>query len=146
MVDFEEPGVINPDGLGAVVSGMAGVYSLQWVTEEEAAVVGTYRLDIRLLFTDGLKIIFSIQSEMLKRPIQLRLLTVHTSCNLVTKVTRFTYLFHRFNSLYFDPPSLQGGSCGWPGHLGQGNPLLHKDLRETKVCHFLIFSHEALSI
>ena len=90
MVDFEEPGVINPDGLGAVVSGMAGVYSLQWVTEEEAAVVGMYRLDIRLLFTDGLKIIFSIQSEMLKRPIQLRLLTVHTSCNLVKKVARFT--------------------------------------------------------
>ena len=44
MVDFEEPGVINPDGLGAVVCGMAGVYSLQWVTEEEAAVVGMYKL------------------------------------------------------------------------------------------------------
>ena len=42
MVDFEEPGVINPDGLGAVVSGMAGVYSLQWVTEEEAKIVGMY--------------------------------------------------------------------------------------------------------
>ena len=40
MVAFEEVGVINPDGLGAVVSGMVGVYYLQWVTEEEAKIVG----------------------------------------------------------------------------------------------------------
>ena len=39
-VTFEEIGVINPDGLGAVVSGMAGVYSLMWVTEDEAKVIG----------------------------------------------------------------------------------------------------------
>ena len=39
-VVFEELGVVNPDGLGAVVAGMAGVYSLQWVTEAEAAVIG----------------------------------------------------------------------------------------------------------
>ena len=39
-VTFEEIGVINPDGLGATVSGMAGVYSLDWVTEDEAKVVG----------------------------------------------------------------------------------------------------------
>ena len=40
MVAFEELGVMNPDGLGAVVSGMAGVYYLQWVTEEEAKIIG----------------------------------------------------------------------------------------------------------
>ena len=39
-VTFEEIGVINPDGLGAVVSGMAGVYSLEWVTEDQAKVIG----------------------------------------------------------------------------------------------------------
>ena len=40
MVAFEELGVMNPDGMGAVVSGMAGVYYLQWVTEEEAKIIG----------------------------------------------------------------------------------------------------------
>ena len=46
-VTFEEMGVINPDGLGATVSGMAGVYSLDWVTEDEAKVVGKL---IKMLF------------------------------------------------------------------------------------------------
>ena len=41
-VTFEEIGVISPDGMGAVVSGMAGVYSLEWVTEDKAKVIGKY--------------------------------------------------------------------------------------------------------
>ena len=48
-VTFEEIGVINPDGLGATVSGMAGVYSLDWVTEDEAKVVGNL---IEMFFTE----------------------------------------------------------------------------------------------
>ena len=37
---YEELGVLGADGLGAVFSGMAGIYSLQWVSEEEAKVIG----------------------------------------------------------------------------------------------------------
>ena len=50
MVTFEEIGVINPDGLGAVVSGMAGVYYLQWVTEEEAKIIG---MDMLFIYIQG---------------------------------------------------------------------------------------------
>ena len=42
-VTFEEIGVISPDGMGAVVSGMAGIYSLEWVTEDQAKVIGYIR-------------------------------------------------------------------------------------------------------